>query len=256
MSESTEITIFRHLPPMLYRAEIGIVRDTDFLDDPEVESWARAMQIAVDRDFAPIWNAGARITVHRNRDDVPPTSWLCALLDRSGEADALGYHEKTDAGLPILKVGVGDDLDSGDLWTTTAAHEIFETLADPNLDRVVRIIGPDRATWEYAVEVCDTCEDDRFAYYVADPGTGQQHRISDFAYPDWWNPAASAGAIMTHRRTVTRPLELAEGGYIGCRQVAPVLGEWTQRFAAGGDLTPRMVKKPTSRTIRRFRAAV
>ena len=95
------------------------------------------------------------------------------------------------------------------------------------------------------------CEDDSLGYLV------NGHLMSDFVLPSWFNPAGVAP--FTFRRTIDAPLQLATGGYIGVRQLPN--GMWTQKFAfkefldaAKGNATPRQVKGPTSRTMRRFQA--
>lgn len=218
---------------------IAIVRETTRLTDTFVASYARAQQIQVTRDFAPIWDLDATVIHVSPGDAVPPDAWVVALLDNSDQADALGYHDLTEAGSPLSKVFVADALDDGLAWTVTASHEVLEMLADPRINGTVTI-----GDTEYALEVCDAPEDDRFSYPV------EGHHLSAFVTPAWFDLLGKAPFTFPAVSMITAPLMLAPGGYIGRRAMG---GAWAQVMA--DEAGPRQVKRGSSRTGRRFGVA-
>jgi hypothetical protein len=223
---------------------IAFVRKTKLLTDATVSHYVTAQQIQIVRDWTPAWGSGAHCLFVPKGRRPPPDCWQCLLLDNSDQADALGYHDLTSDGLPVMKVFVADDMRDGLAWTVTASHEVLETLADPWIDNTIPVTK-DGISVEYAREVADTCEADEFAY----PINGVY--LTDFALPSWFDP--NGKEPFTFRRTVHAPFALAPGGYIGVRETHPVAGEWTQRFGDGAP-TARMVKGAESRTMRRFAA--
>lgn len=221
---------------------IAFMRVTDLLTDALVQHYMAAQQIQITRDYVPIWGSGARCIFVPKGHTIPKGTWQCALLDQSDEPNALGYHDLTDDGLPLMKVFVGDAMRDGLAWTITTSHEILETLADPWIDNTIPITI-DGVSYQFAREICDAPEDDQFAYSI----NGVQ--VSDFVTPSWFDPEGKAP--FTFRNTIHAPFTLAEGGYIGVREMLPTPGEWTQRMAQGAPGT-RTIKGPSSRTMRRF----
>ena len=134
---------------------VAVVRNTIALTDQQVASWVAAAQIACTRDFAPHW-CDATLAFVRPGQSIPTGAYQLWLNDRSGEADALGYHD--DQGLPISHVGVLDAADDGVAWSVTASHELWEMLADPKIDKTVTFVTGD-TTYEIPLEVADAPED-------------------------------------------------------------------------------------------------
>ena len=219
---------------------IAYIRATAHLSDSLVAAYVAAQQIQLDRDFAKYWQAPAACVFVPGGHTIPPGAWLCWLLDNSDQANELGYHDLTPNRLPLLKVFVSDALRDGLSWTVTASHETIEALGDPVLNKTIHVDGK-----EYACELCDPCQDDRFAYSI----NGQL--MSDFVTPNWFIPGAHGP--YTFRGACKAPLELAEGGFISTRMVPG--GKWTQIFAEGVP-GQRAIKGPSSRTVRRMTASL
>ena len=215
---------------------IAYVRDTSLLTDDLVSAYVAAQQIQIDRDFSPHWGIGATCIFVRPGATVPPGAWQVWFQDKTTLAGALGFH--TDDGFPKSYVFVKDCLDDGLAWTVTASHETLEMLADPTIN-----LTRDADGFTYALEVCDAPEDDSYAYPV------NGIHMSDFVLPSWFDPNGSAP--FTFRNTISKPLTLAPGGYIGRRQGD---GPWSQ-VMADGRIGRRAVKGPSSRTKRRFNGA-
>ena len=110
---------------------IAYIRATTHLTDSLVAAYVAAQQVQLDRDFAKYWQGSATCLFVPGGHTIPPGAWQCWLLDNSDQANALGYHDLTADGLPLLKVFVGDVIRDGLSWTVTASHETIEALGDP-----------------------------------------------------------------------------------------------------------------------------
>ena len=221
---------------------IAIIRDTSIVTDDWVAGFAKAQQIQIDRDFRPLWHLGATVVFVAAGQVVPAGAWQVWLMDHSDQADALGYHDLA-AGLPVAKVFIADDMADGASPSVTISHEILEMLGDPNVNQTVTFSERDGTTWEYAYEVCDACEDDQFGDKIGD------YLMTDFVLPTWFDLTRSGPT--SFRGSTNGPFALADGGYIGRREVAPNPGQWSQLLARG--IPGRRTRKgPHSRTMRRF----
>lgn len=219
---------------------IAYGRLTNLLTDDLVRSYVAAQQIQVSRDFAPLWGADATCIFVPGGEIVPAGAWQVRFEDHSPDAGDLGFH--LDDGTPMSRVFVADDLAAGSNWCVTGSHETLEMLGDPTIDKTV-----DVGNIEYSWENCDAVEDDHFGYWIAGID-GKKHLLSDFVLPSWFNPQGVAP--FSFRNNVHAPFELAEGGYIGFRDLPN--GQWRQRFAQGIPGARAANKGPSSRTIRRF----
>ena len=221
---------------------IAYIRETGLLTDALIRAYVAAQQIQIDRDFGPIWNVKDECVFVPPGSVIPDGARQVIFKDRSDQTDATGYH--TGTGTPVAFVFAQDCIDDGIAWAVTASHETLEMLADPLCSRTQRVTI-DGVTWDYAWEVCDAPEDDAFAYAI------NGIHMTDFVLPNWFIP--DAPGPYSFRDALRAPLALAEGGYIGRREVAPSPGTWAQVFADKPG--PRQRKGPLSRTMRRFAAA-
>ncbi len=218
---------------------IAVYTHTGLLSANLIQAWVAAAQVAITGDFAPHWgNAVLRYVPPGGAIDAD--EWQLVFFDHSDQAQALGYHNVTAAGLPILKVFIADCLADAANWNVTALHEVYEAIADPFIDRTVTFGG-----WEYALEVADAPEDDQYAVRIAG------HMASNAVTPAWFKPDGVAPFTIYPCASITKPFELAPGGYIGRRQLPD--GQWEQQLGVGAR-SARQVKRPTSRTMRRFGA--
>jgi hypothetical protein len=222
---------------------IAVYTHTGLLPANLIEAWVVAAQIALTRDFAPHWS-DAKLVYVPPGGTIAPDWWQLVYFDHSDQAGALGYHDVTPAGMPLGKVFIQDCLDDKENWNVTSSHEIHEMIVDPSINLTVTVKGSDGITRQYAKEPDDASEDDHYA-----PRIGG-HLQSNSVTPAWFDPNGKPPYTIYPCPDITAPLMLAPGGYIGWREVAPAAGEWQQQFAriAG----PRQVKKPSSRTMRRF----
>jgi hypothetical protein len=217
---------------------IAYIRTTSRLTDAEVASYVAAQQRQFDEHFEPAWGIGATCTYYPPGSLVPGGVVQVFLQDHVAEAGAYGFHDHE--GFPRSYVAVADTMADGNSWTVTASHETLEMVADPTIDRTATVDG-----FEYAWEVCDAPEDDRFGYEL------DGVKVSAFVLPSWFDPHGVAPFSYPPTPAIDRPFALAEGGYIGVRTLPD--GQWDQRLAQGMP-GKRTVKTDTSRTKRRFAA--
>jgi len=204
---------------------IAIVNVSSVVTNEEVAAFTAAMQIQLDRDFAPAWQLTANLTTFPSGAAIPSGSWILYIMDTSDQAGALGYHDLTSDGYPIGKVFAKDDQKYGLSWTVTASHEIVEMLADPYIQNTVFAQTSNTGGTLYSLEVADAVEDDSFGYKI------NNVLLSDFVYPAWFEDFRAPNSTQfDHMNVVKAPLQLAKGGYIGVFAI-PNTGGWTQRLA-------------------------
>ncbi len=224
--------------------KIAVINASNACTDEEVKAVVPALQKQVSGDFGPVWGVDAELTFVPKGSTPPSDSWWLAILDNSDQADAAGYHELTDQGMPLGKVFAGTDkqADPPIQWTVTASHELLEMLADPLAELTVFVQPNAREAVLYMYEVCDACEADEFGYKIDDT------LVSDFVYPAWFETFRKEGSTkFDHGNHLTKPVpELLPGGYIGLNELVSGIG-WDQ-----------ISKEPDPRTrgVRRIRPRV
>lgn len=196
------------------RPVIAVTNESSVLADADVQAAMIAFQHQVDYEFREAWNASALFRWHDKTAPIIPGAWVLALLDDSDQAGALGYHDLTDAGLPMSKVFAKTDAQYGLSWTVTASHEYMEMLGDPYANTSVQV-GQNRF-WAY--ENADAVEADELGY--ARNGV----LLSDFVTPDWFVPGSDGP--WDYQQHCSEALQILPGGYIG--EWTPKLG-WQQR---------------------------
>jgi hypothetical protein len=181
---------------------IAIVNASTVVNDAEVQGVTKAIQIQLDQHFAPIWGVSAQLFAVKLGAVIPSTAWWLVILDNSDIAGAFGYHDLTNAGLPLGKVFAETDEVYGKQWSLAASHEIIEMLADPFLTRSVII----RAGMGYIlvpIEVCDVCQHERYGYVINDT------LVSNFVYPAWFCQSQRTGnPRLDHERAISFPLQI------------------------------------------------
>jgi hypothetical protein len=192
---------------VIYEAKTPLGTDLDKL--------VAALQIQVSRDFAPIWGPDCKLEI---QPKVRPHVQPLIFLDDSDQADALGYHELTKAGLPLGKIFVKTTLQDKENPTVTASHELMEMLADPMLDRTA-----ERAMLvTYAVEVADAVEEQTYKINSIE--------TSNFVTQGWFGlPQSSDSGKLDFLGMCVRPWELLSGGYISVKLPG---GDWQQLFGS------------------------
>src|SRR5947207_13705271 len=109
---------------------IAIVNRSTVISDDKVKAIAAALQIQVKRDLRLHWPIDADVAFLPGKTKAPKDAWQLVVLDTSDQADALGYHDVTAAGLPLGKAFAKSDLEAGDDPGVTLSHELLEMLVD------------------------------------------------------------------------------------------------------------------------------
>jgi hypothetical protein len=205
--------------------QIAVINSSTVLEDAQVEAAVADLQTQVHRDFAPAWGIDADLAFVPRGAEPKANMWWLVVLDDSDEAGALGYHDLTNAGLPLGKVFAKSDLESGNSWTVTASHELLEMLGDPDINLTAFVQKGDTTGTMYAYEVCDAVEADKLGYTIG------HTLVSDFVFPSWFESFHKTGSVQfDYCKKVKKPFHLLEGGYIGVFDVRSGTG-WHQLTA-------------------------
>jgi hypothetical protein len=217
---------------------IAVVNESTVVNGSDLPAVIAALQKQVEEHFWPAWGLDAELELVASapRDataggnpgkgaPLDPTWWQLIILDDSDQADALGYHETTAAGLPLGKIFAKTTMQDGGQWTVTASHELLEMLVDPEINLSVFVQDSDATSGKlYAYEVCDAVEN---ATYVIDGVM-----VSDFVLPSYFEPGTVGvhpAAPFDFLKQLAMPLPaLLPGGYLSVFQVGAQSQGWTQ----------------------------
>jgi hypothetical protein len=202
---------------------IAITNVSTCLSDGQVEAVIPALQQQVSLDFKAYWEVDSELTFLPREEPLTEGWWQISVTDNPDQAGALGYHELSSRGTPLGKVFAALDLQSGGSWTVTLSHELLEMLADPWINWCAQ--GSDGKI--YALEVCDAVEADNLGYKIGEV------LVSDFITPAWFEPTRANR--VDFKRRISKPLQLASGGYIS---VLDVGGRWVQMAAQDASAVP------------------
>lgn len=190
---------------------LAIVNQSSVVSDAMLAEVVDAIQYQVRRDFAPIWGVDAQLVLVGHAAVAPKGAWQMVILDDSDQAGALGYHDVTAEGLPLGKAFIRSDVLAKRPWSTTISHEVLEILADPDISLSVEYAGTKKTVF-FAREVCDPCQDDKWAYTVTVSSPLSPVLVSDFVLPGWYH-AWRNYPYYDFARHIKKPLQILEGGY-------------------------------------------
>ena len=164
--------------------------------------------------FCTSWSIKQYICIAAPATVKPGNGMYCAFLDTSDSANALAYHTEF-ANVPYGNVFVKTILKYGGailMGSTTAptvaqafAHEIFEMLVNQNVN----------VWWQMGngtlipSEVSDPVQGNLVSVSVGAVKVG----LSDYILPAWCDPQSTQGPY-NFMNTLTKPFQLAKGGYI------------------------------------------
>jgi hypothetical protein len=183
--------------------QISVIKETDAISDEDLKAMIPSFQTQWNRDLAPIWDLeNAELTWTAKSHQPPAGSWWVVFLDDSDQADALAYHDVTDAGLPISKVFVKTILADKASVSVGASHEICEMAVDPTIN----LAAQDSSGTFWAYEVSDPVEDDQYAYDI------NGILVTDFVTPAWFGFKDASGAV-DFQRHASSAFQVLSGGY-------------------------------------------
>ena len=184
-----------------------------YISDARIEKDIPAWELAANRDFRPYWNSPQ---IQLKLVKQAPRGAITAVFKNNGPVDgALAFHAVFE-GVPQIVVYAGVGVFYGYSNSVSFTHELFELLADQNInswnwhwqsDPLAFYVGqnphplPRGAFWFN--EVCDPVE--AFAYTI------HGVPISDFITPAWFGDGTNGGYDQMNR--VHQPLQTLRGGY-------------------------------------------
>lgn len=182
----------------LLAAAAALTKQSASFSLPQPWGWGQAWTVRVASAVAP----------------VMPMECPVYLLEVPDAPGALGYHDRTPQGGPLVKVFPALDAVDGVPWTVTASHELAEATVNPLLRRAVQ--GADGKF--RAHEVSDAVEQDTYKI----DGVA----VSNYVLPAYFEPLSGAQLKLDYMGLVKAPLELRPGGY---EQVwDPASQSWSQ----------------------------
>lgn len=191
---------------------VVLINQSTVVRDADVSNTAAALDVQLNRDFAPYWGIDGHVTAAKT---VQAGQMPVYILDDSDQAGALGYHDDDPSTGPYGRVFAKTDQRYGLNWTITTSHEVLELAADPFVFSGVQING---TQWT-ALEVCDAVESDTDGYKIGDCW------VSDFVTPAWFGMGSGA---YDYRKLLRRPFSLRRGGYMSVWTAGT---GWTQKTA-------------------------
>jgi hypothetical protein len=180
---------------------VVIINSCSAVHDDEAEAVGRVLLKQMNNHVAPAFGlAGwSGVTVAK---EAGPHEWPMLLLDRPDQPGALGDHDETADGLPIMRVFPLLDAEDGVPWSGTASHEGIEATVNRHLRRAAQ--RPD-GTWE-ALEPGDRTEQD--LYGVDDV------MVSNFILPAGFEPPKNGRGPFDFMGLLNDPFEIRPGGYV------------------------------------------
>jgi hypothetical protein len=199
---------------------IGLVpADDGIVDEPDtLLRVAAALQMQLTRDFEPVWQTPAVLSVFTSLDQLPPAC-LPLVIVRPGSLGTgnHGFHT-TEKGTPIGLV----EWAKGGAWSLAASHELLEMVCDPEGKR--KVMAQSLADLEpgsveagnndylpqkqvaYLLEICDPCQTESYSL--------NGFQVSDFVLPRYYAPHETQCGCYSFTGAVKGPLAICDGGYI------------------------------------------
>lgn len=199
--------------------QIIVINQSAHLADTAVEALLPSAAQVLQYEIVPIWlPAGDTISLTFGGRVAPAGSgnWQeIFVIDNATQAGALGFHEYiASKHLPVGYIFYETTVQAGYNWEVTFTHELFEEWGDAKTDQVIW-----RGARGLAKELCDPCEDDRYAKLV------NGHHISDWLTPNWFASKIVKGQFADGNGHMTTPMSLLPGGYYSYVDRA---GRWHQ----------------------------
>lgn len=215
-----------------YSPFVAVINESTVLSDAEVKNAIPAFQYATSYHFRRAWDTGVHIEFMPKGSVLPKGAWVCAITDTSDQAGALAYHDVDGNSVPTLSIFAKTEKQYGASWTVSLTHELWEALVDPELGACFQV----SQTEVVALETADPVEADRYGF-TAKGADGSPILISAYVTPNWFVPGAP-GPYSYPDGILTKPLQLAPGGYVSIGKATASGISWTQNQMRGGQLVP------------------
>lgn len=195
----------------------GLINESSFIKDSDLETMAAAFEIQLQRDFCPKYNLPALpVKPFHPTDTIPPGYWYLHFTDQVTEEGDFGYHSDVGGNIYaeieiaiLQKYGCGvlstDPANGGpDSVSSVASHELLEMTYDPMVTLWAPSVLPIDGTSQ-AAEVADPVQE---CYYQIN---GVQ--VSNFVLPNYWLTTNPVGAQYDFMDVLSAPFTVAPGGY-------------------------------------------
>src|SRR2546430_1134415 len=149
---------------------ISIINQTngpDRVADELLQKVIRVVNRQIAEDFEPSWGMGARLRlegrasrVSRRASDMRGDAILYLLTSVKDADGTLGFHDKSNRGIPYGFVYTEISEELGEPWSSTFSHEVMELIADPEANLLVMGPHPEdrRRTVFQWIEMCDAVQ--------------------------------------------------------------------------------------------------
>lgn len=226
--------------------KIAVVNESTLVTNDEARKMTGAIQKQMTWHVCPAWESkNVTVSFYTSKARVPATSCVISLLDNPTQAGALGYHSEDNDVIdgfifakPVLDNGgviLHDPKNNQNVTVASVlSHEVCEMFGDRYANFWAN--GPEITQGStYALELCDPVESDSYDITLTD---GSLVSVSNFVYPSWFNPEATAkDAPFDYLKKLSKPFSMTAGGYMIVMKegkVAQVFGEtmpqWKQEL--------------------------
>lgn len=206
--------------------EIVVVNDSTLLPQGEAQKIVSAVQTQIARDFAPVYKQTARVTLAEKGAAISDAAWRLYLFD-DAPGVLLGFHTTSATGVPQARVYVNKAVRDNQPVSVVVSHEVLEMLANPYVNKTYLVEDGDDVT-AFMYEVSDAVQNAKCGYDIGGV------KVSDFVYPAWFDRySAQNQKKFSHNDCVTRPLEIANRGYMPVmrlKRARPAVGGWENKF--------------------------
>jgi hypothetical protein len=197
----------------------------------------------VHEDFAPLWGMDAEvrdIALKRNTKPNPEVNLSDVILyvgelddDPQKVADAVGYHDLNNKGIPYGFVFTDVAAKIGEAWSTTLSHEVLELIADPDVNLLV--IGPHpqhpQGIALRTYEVCDPVQAD--SYQI--DGIEVSNFVTPLYFAQLPNPAKTRTDYLNNKLA---RFGVAKGGYYSYFDLTT--RKWENVYGQGAEARDRI----------------
>ncbi|HEX6801022.1 MAG TPA: hypothetical protein VF130_00970 [Candidatus Binatia bacterium] len=219
---------------------ISVINHTNGkISDEEAQGTLRAINRQINEDFEPYWSLGATLRLEGKAGAKPKPQAaadmrgdaILYLWDKVNVANALGYHDRNNQGIPFGFVFTDLSASLEESWTVTLSHEALELIADPEVNLLVA--GPHPANSKLDVfhwyEMCDAVQAETYKI--------DEVEVSNFVLPLYFTGGDEAGGRndflgRSHHGKTLRSFGVNPGGYVGFFN--PKTGDY-ETFSAKGD---------------------
>ena len=195
--------------------QVDFINNSNTVSDSDLKKCIAALQKQVQLHYGPVWNKNADLSFSTVLNFNP----TIFILDTSSDISILGYHDLTQANIPVGFVFAKSSTDSGSPWQVTTSHELLELLTDPYVNLACQGQFAGQGVF-FAYEACDAVEND---IYDIDGVP-----MSNFQYPSWF--VSQTADRYDYMGTLDAPFTLSSGGYLSYFRT---VGDWIDVTANG-----------------------